>query len=977
MAQPLSELKKGIKFESTGSTAKLENLKLALSGQTDLLATESGGLMMTINPAAQTTAKTVMLVEGKYLDVSLEFNGAGQFRVRVQPTGDITTVSEWMAERTEHNVGISYSTTEGLLKLAIDGVSTTTGASFGASDTVANLSIADAGNNAAQEEGIFDGFIDQLAIFKTDLTYQQLEKLTGNPALLQTNFTVLDAPSSTLTWPTAGTAEVQTVTLSGPATGMGNATLLGVSVPVANNDTDTAIGTALAAALTAALPSNVASVTAGAGAGANVLTITYKASVGDVTQANVTTTAAGVSAVGATTPPGGVWGIRQDVLTFGGTYKAGDQITLTAGLAAAGVATATSVESFTYTVTAGDIKVLNADTQKAVAASIFASLIPNGRTVAQLGSFSLGSTAPTTNTLTLIANTSVVADRPSSGVVTSGALVDPYVSSYINADGVIESNVLDYFDFSKITTSANSLTGAGTGTASFYNGVITANAAAAFALTSQDYVAAASNSNNASSTNPNNGAIYARLKSYTLVNAVPQVKYEFFVNQQPDITGAINSLGFSLDFDEAKATFVEFVAGSGATLKEVNTTDRANGKVVYQWASTAGQTDFSQAIGELTVNLVDVDATAAVAYSTTVPMLLTNISVNNTFYKAPSSTQPLVLDAKLDTERYMATGNISQSFTNPAAFKSTYGQGGTVLSYEVFGAQVGPVVHLDVKDFASQPTTRAQPNASVLVDVVASQGLAAGTYSMTINLPSNASGVTFTPVAGLTVTSLLKGSQLTLSGTAAVVANANLGTVSMTLVGQHGKGSDFSFSDVMVNNVASVGRSLYFGIAETATTTGDFTLSNLPKGDLVTAVYDNPVAPSANITVEDAVAALQIASLKTNAGNNWSRSDLIAADWDKNGVVNAADALGILKYAVAVDKSTVRLDYVYIDKVPNDITITAANQAGAVSSVSIPTIAKISTHKPTDATLAPYAFGLGHADVDLVGILVGDLVHSA
>lgn len=973
MAQPLSELKKGIKFESTGSTAKLENLKLSLpGGQTDLLATASGGLLMTINPAAQTTAKTVMLVEGKYLDVSLEFNGAGQFRVRVQPTGDITTVSEWMAERTEHNVGISYSTTEGLLKLAIDGVSTTSGASFGASDTVANLGIADAGNNAAQEEGIFDGFIDQLAIFKTDLTYQQLEKLTGNPALLQTNFTVLDAPSNTLTWPTPGTAEVQTVTVSGPASGAGNATLLGVSVSVANGNSASVIASALATALTAALPADVASVTAAGG----VLTVTYKDSVGNVPQANLSTTAAGVSAVGATTTPG-VWGIRQDVLTFGGTYKVGDQITLTAGLAVAGVASESSVESKTYTVTAGDIKVLNADTQKAVAASIFALLTPNGATVAQLGSFSLGSTAPTTNTLTLIANTSVVADLPSSGVVTSGALVDPYVSSYINADGVIESNVLDYFDFSKITTSASTLSGAGTGTASFFNGVITANAAAAFSLTSQDYVAAASNSNNASSTNPNNGAIYARLKSYTLVNAVPQVKYEFFVNQQPEITGAVSSLGFSLDFDETKATFVEFVAGSGATLKEVNTTDRGNGKVVYQWASTAGQTDFSQAIGELTVDLVDVDATAAVAYSTTVPMLLTNISVNNTFYKAPSSTQPLVLDAKLDTERYMATGSIFQSFTNPVSTKSTYGQGGTVFSYEVFGAQVSPVVHLDVKDFPSQPTTRAQPNASVLVDVVASQGLAAGTYSMTINLPSNASGVTFTPATGLTVTSSLKGSQLTLSGTAAVVANANLGTLALTLVGEHGRGSDFSFSDVLVNNVAAVGRSLYFGIAETTATTGAFTLNNLPKGDLVTAVYDNPVAPSANITVEDAVAALQIASLKTNAGNNWSRSDLIAADWDKNGVVNAADALGILKYAVAVDKSTVQLDYVYIDKVPNDTTITAANQAAAVSSVSIPTIAKISTHKPTDATLAPYAFGLGHTDVDLVGILVGDLVHSA
>jgi hypothetical protein len=227
---------------------------------------------------------------------------------------------------------------------------------------------------------------------------------------------------------------------------------------------------------------------------------------------------------------------------------------------------------------------------------------------------------------------------------------------------------------------------------------------------------------------------------------------------------------------------------------------------------------------------------------------------------------------------------------------------------------------------------------------------------------------------------VVNGTQLSIAGTyvaPAIGASATpaIGTVSLNLVGQHGKGSDFTISDLTVNNAVSVGRSLFFGIAQTDSN-GLLSVANLPKGDMVTNVFDNPVAPSSKITIEDARAVLLMASGKNNGataaatGNPWLPSDFIAADWDKNGAVTASDALAILNYVVAVDKSGTQLDYIYIDDALNNQTKTPQK----VSSVVVPPIAKILTNKSSDLPPVDYAFGGGHTDVQFVGILVGDLV---
>jgi hypothetical protein len=501
-------------------------------------------------------------------------------------------------------------------------------------------------------------------------------------------------------------------------------------------------------------------------------------------------------------------------------------------------------------------------------------------------------------------------------------------------------------------------------------------------LVSQDYVGTSTSTTTSTTALPTNGPVYARLKSYNTVggaaNAAPVLKYEFFVNKSADITGSLTSLGFTLDFDETKATYTSFVAGSGATLQQVNTLDAvSSGKVVYQWVSNTGQTDFSLPLGELTVTMAGV----APFIVPSVGMTMTDISINNTFYKQTGTSLPLIVDTKLDAERYTATGWVKQMFTPLAATTTAQvpvAQAGTVVSYEVFGAQTNPAVKLDVQD-SFVATSNAAPNANVNVDVIANQSLAS--FSMVVNLPSNATGAVFNAGAGMTLTkSLVSGTQLSIAGTYVAPATGGsatptIGTVSLTLVGQHGMGSDFTISDLTVNNVVSAGRSLHFGVAQ-SDSSGVLSIRNLPKGDMVTKVFDNPIAPSSKITIEDARAVLLMASGKNNGatavatGNAWLPSDFIAADWDKNGVVTASDALAILNYVVAVDKSATQLDYVYIDSALN----TQSKTPQKVSSVVVPPIAKISTNKSSDLPPVDYSFGAGHTDVQFVGILVGDLV---
>jgi hypothetical protein len=392
-------------------------------------------------------------------------------------------------------------------------------------------------------------------------------------------------------------------------------------------------------------------------------------------------------------------------------------------------------------------------------------------------------------------------------------------------------------------------------------------------------------------------------------------------------------------------------------------------------------------VAELTLSLKGTAPFNANTAVSSIGMELSNMSVNSTFFTQTGTTLPLVISAPLDAERYSATGSIQQVFTNttPSSPQTSYAQAGTVVGYEVFGAQTNPAVRLDIKDTYAATKTSA-PNASVQLDIIANSLPTVGSkFSMVVNLPSNATGAALTAAPGVTLSmNSLSGSQLKLEGTYVAPAGVTtttptLGTIAMTLVREHNTGSDFSISDLTFNGAASVGRSLYFGLAE-SNSSGALNMLNLPKGEMVMKVFDNPLALtsaaslSSLITIEDARAVMTIASGKNNGalnastpGTPWAPSDYIAADWDKNGAVSAADALAMLNYILATDKSTTTLDYIYIDQAAN----TLAKSPMSVSSVVVPPIAKVDTHKDLSTG---YNFADGHNDINIVGILVGDLV---
>jgi len=1082
MPPPISALIKGLKFESTSGRAtspnlKLENLTLSSSGSVfmpdgattaDLLNATAGGVLITVNPDNQTTAKTVTLIEGKFLDLALEFNGLGQFRFKVSPGIDQSTVSAWLPEKTEHTIAVGYSSTSNILTVSVDGTSTQTSTDFSGFESTANLKVANPGNGSASAAGTYDGFIGQLALFRSEPSMVQLDRLSSNPDSLRADFASIDLPTLVAVHGVNSRAEVQKFTVTGPSTGT-TISFLGASTTIVSGDTAGAVATKIeaniaaikaatptidtitasgaeltvtylasagdvanAAAVTAvngiafsaatettkgvsivsetqtvavtgsattadavqylgvasapvaagatasnvvtAILTNKAAILAGAAAkaakiidlsptvgNANALTLIYSADAGDVANATAITAASnGITFGAGTEVTKGATGIAESqTITLGGSYKAGDRISINS------VDTSPAPVTKTYTVLSGDIKSTAAATQAAIAASMVTAF------ASQVGVYSVTSS---TNTLVL------------TGANSAGNLPDPTIT-FTTASGLIENGLQDYFDFTKIALLASSVTGAGGGVATF-----SSESGAAFAVTSQDYSGSsvvAPPTTGPTTVLPVNGPIYARLKSYTKDSGtnVPKFTYELFVNKSAGLN-TLSSLGFTLDFDETRANFISFVPGSGGTLQDVNSLQaNSQGKVTYQWAATTGVTDFSLPVAELTLSL---KGTAPFNANTAVPsigMELSNISVNSTFFTQTGTTLPLVVSTPLEAERYVATGIIQQVFTNttPSSPQTSYAQAGTVVGYEVFGAQTNPAVRLDIKDTYAA-TKASAPNASVQLDIIANSLPTVGSkFSMVVNLPSNATGAALTAAPGVTLSmNSLSGTQLKLEGTYAAPAGVTtttptLGTIAMTLVREHNAGSDFSISELSFNGAAAVGRSMYFGLAE-SNSSGVLNMLNLPKGEMVMKVFDNPLALtsatslSSLITIEDARAVMTLASGKNNGalnastpGTPWAPSDYIAADWDKNGVVSSADALAMLNYILATDKSGVTLDYIYIDQAAN----TLAKSPMSVSSVVVPPIGKVNTHKDLSTD---YTFADGHNDINIVGILVGDLV---
>jgi hypothetical protein len=142
--------------------------------------------------------------------------------------------------------------------------------------------------------------------------------------------------------------------------------------------------------------------------------------------------------------------------------------------------------------------------------------------------------------------------------------------------------------------------------------------------------------------------------------------------------------------------------------------------------------------------------------------------------------------------------------------------------------------------------------------------------------------------------------------------------------------------------------------------------------------FNNPgMAQSTPLSVNDALAAMSIAAglgvpqgLGKAPGSvaNLLPSDFVAADWNHDGTVTAADALGILSYYVSVNKNPSSMTFNYLPAPSNSLAVSTES----VSNVTVPAISPFMTNLNISSGVALNTGGA--QTLDLVGALSGNIV---
>ena len=642
------------------------------------------------------------------------------------------------------------------------------------------------------------------------------------------------------------------------------------------------------------------------------------------------------------------------------TYKAGDTITITAP------ATANTFASATYTVANSDISTLPATTLSNIAKS-FANANPT------IGAFSLIYNTALNNKIELVPNTGTAQVLPLATVTST------------DSAGLNENTLTNFYNFANTKTAQLTTAGANGGTAATLDSSGTLANTTSVATVSYATTAATA------ATPQAHGPVYAELVSLNGTTAV----YNLFVDGSLVPSGTLNNVGMTINVPSTQASITNITPSAGGTIAQVN--NSGTGSISYQWASNAGVTNFTAPIGQLTLSLTS-NAVNSIAAT------MTNLSVNSTNFKDPVQNLPMLETSTLNSQVYTVSGHFYDQFNSNGAsgtnnqgtpwgqFTTQVALANNDFSYTVAGSTVGDL-KLSVEQNNLSAVSKAAPNASIALDLVATSMPAAWStakampFTVTMNVPSNATGVNFTPGTGVTLTSgaTTVGHTLTLTGTysapsgkGAVGTSApTLGVLSATLTNEFNNGGQFSMDTVSINGNAAVGQSLYFGMGE-ADASGAYSISNLPAGKLAITPFNNVSAinPS-KITVSGVMAVMSIAAGKGMPGGvgqpigataNLLPSDFVAADYNQDGQVTAADALSMLNYIVSVNKANTP-GFTYMSATGNAVI----NTPESTTAVVVPALTAQATNlSPSNAALVT---GDSSKIIDIVGVLPGYVVN--
>ena len=659
------------------------------------------------------------------------------------------------------------------------------------------------------------------------------------------------------------------------------------------------------------------------------------------------------------------------------SYRAGDTIAITAYL------NANTPVTRSYTVTSSNLDVDPLHTEDNIA-NAFVSANP------MIGSYYVIN-GPIMGTIELVPMNTAAMPLPPARITDTNAL------------GIDVNTVSQYYNFYKITNPSNTFSGADN-----------ANVASLTDSTGQHLptavsVSYASSTSTTTATKQTHGPVYAELSSVSAGSNI--ATYNLFIDPTYITAPSLTSVGMTINVPTLQATIKSILAGPGGTISQVNDTNAAGGVITYQWLSNLGVTDYTKPIAQLQLTLSTGSVNAVNA-------TMTNLSVNSTNYKDPVQNIPMLQASDFNSQAYSLTGHFYQQY-NPATltglpFGNTtagapYNRSFTQVpipaqdfSYTVSGYGSSNLIFSVQNNKLTAPTP-ANPSAVVNLDLIAQNMSTTASkmpFAVTLDVPSNSSNVFFTAGTGVTLTSSTAtvGHTLTLTGTytaptgKGVVATTTpiLGTLQATLSNEFNNGSQFSMDTVSINGVAGTGQSLYFGMGE-SDATGAYSINNVPAGLLTVTPINNVAAINPrNITVNDALAVLSIAAGKgiqsglgepLGSASNLLPSDFIAADFNGDGQVTAADALSILNYIVAVVKVNLTPSFTYFPAT-SDSTLFTYMPAGvpantppsseSVTAVVLPANTPIMTDKNGTTVLST---GDGTKIIDIIGVLPGDVVN--
>lgn len=937
----MAQFNTGIKFDSvvtegnlipssatfTGLRGNLANGADLTTNDDDFLATQAGAMVLSLKADPQSSAKTVRLIEGKFVDVSMEYSNDGaSVRFLIKAEGGTTLPTAYVAAGSGHTLALSYDAKNGGgMFYALDGVGAAVPGAFGANfDADSVGSGVNVKSVVFAPDANFDGHLSALAFFQEFLSQAEVTRLSNDPESWITSLSIYNAPE--LNWPVQTFLQSAIPTLTGLLGGNATATLEPTTV---------------------------------SGQGVQVLTI----------------------------KPGLV---------------AGDKISLSVPDA--------GYSAQTYTVLASDLSAANPT--KEIATNLVKSM------QGKLGTdVILNYGTGINNAGGAVANTGTVVITGANDFVTK-----PVVLKYTNTAEVTESALQYLYDFRLVSSGTqqslispvasgldpNSTNGGITNASnvrvplSGHNPAVSFNARDAANVvtvtpTATGFTAASTTSSTAGAVS--NGPIYAQIKSVTgtTLNSTTTytATYNLYIDPGLDTSpGGFNTFGFTAKTSDK---FKDFIPAPFTDARVNNANVSAN-ELTVQWLKTTPETDYAKSIGELSIEL---DATPGAT------LTFSNISVDSTFFMNAAGTAPLVVEEGVVTNRHQLKGVVKQlpysATKNAAALFNEAADAdlvdpipltNTIAAYEVadalgvYGAKLRLKAPLNPTEKAGKPT---EATATAVFEVVVQANTTA--YNLKLELPFNASTITWTPATeGGTGTQ--QGRLYTVAGTTASSATEKvIGELSVNLDLTYGLGVDFDFATATINGLTSTGRLTHVGVTKANNTAagfeGEFLAKNLPVGEIkVTPLDTTTVRSTSKITLEDARAVLELASAKApnietlaGTGLGYSPSDLIAADFNRDGRVTSADALEIIKYVAQVTKTT-PLQYVFLDNINNDPSSTTT-YAGGLTNVIVPpmlsrlTNAKYITEGTGSTTLSTPTLGSAIGDgpvIHYVGVLIGDVV---